>query len=28
MVSAPKIPNKLGAVQLDNVVMEAVPAGK
>jgi len=28
MVSAPKIPNKLGAVQLDNIVMEPVPAGK
>jgi hypothetical protein len=28
MVSPPKIPNKLGAVQLDNIVMEAVPAGK
>jgi len=28
MVSAPKVPNKLGAVQLDNIVMEAVPAGK
>lgn len=27
MVSAPKIPNKLGAVQLDNIVMESVPAG-
>ena len=27
MVSAPKIPNKLGAVQLDNIVMEPVPAG-
>ncbi len=27
MVSAPKVPNKLGAVQLDNIVMEAVPAG-
>jgi hypothetical protein len=28
MVSAPKIPNKLGAVQLENVVMEPVPATK
>jgi len=28
MVSAPKVPNKLGAVQLDNIVMEPVPAGK
>lgn len=28
MVSAPKVPNKLGAVQLDNIVMAAVPAGK
>ena len=28
MVSAPKVPNKLGAVQLDNIVMEAVAAGK
>jgi hypothetical protein len=27
-VSAPKIPNKLGAVQLDNIVMEPVPGGK
>jgi len=28
MVSTPKIPNKLGAVQLENIVMEPVPAGK
>jgi hypothetical protein len=28
MVSSPKIPNKLGAVLLDNIVMEPVPAGK
>jgi hypothetical protein len=26
MVSAPKVPNKLGAVQLDNIVMEPVAA--
>ncbi len=25
MVGAPKVPNKLGAVQLDNIVMVAVP---
>ncbi len=28
MVSAPKVPNKLGAVQLDNIVMEPVAAAK
>ena len=28
MVSAPKVPNKLGAVQIDNIVMEPVAAGK
>ena len=28
MVSAPKIPNKLGAVQLDNIVMEPVAGTK